>query len=78
MDFKSLRIAFALLLPLLWVDGVWATPCADTYYELTTQAEVDALGQTGCISVSDIVYFRFAGHYRSDVLRRFVYVLGRW
>ena len=51
MDFKSLRIAFALLMPLLWADGVWATPCADTDYDLRSQAEVDALGQTGCTSV---------------------------
>ena len=27
MDFKSLRITFVLLLPLLWVDGVWAFDC---------------------------------------------------
>ena len=55
MDFKSLRIAFALLLPLLWVDGVWATQCPDTDYILTSQAQVDALGQTGCTSVSGYV-----------------------
>ena len=52
MDFKSLRIIFALLMPLLWVDGVLATPCADTDYDLRSQAEVDALGQTGCTSVT--------------------------
>ena len=55
MDFKSLRIAFVLLLPLLWVDGVWATQCPDTDYILTSQAQVDALGQTGCTSVSGYV-----------------------
>lgn len=51
MDLKSLRIAFALLLPLLWVDGVSATPCESTSYDLTSQAAVDALGQTGCTAV---------------------------
>jgi len=48
MDFKLLRIAFVLLLPLLWVEGVWAVECPQTDYRLTTQAEVDALGATGC------------------------------
>ena len=52
MDFKSLRIAFALLLPLLWVEGVWAEDCPHSNYELTTQAQVDALGATGCDTVS--------------------------
>ena len=39
-----------VLLPLLWVDGVWAEQCAEPFSNLTltTQAEVDALGQTGC------------------------------
>jgi len=45
-----------LLLPLLWFDGVWAEPCEKTNCYLYPRAEVDALGQTGCISVSDIVY----------------------
>ena len=52
MDFKSLRIVF--LLPLLWVDGVWAVPCQfnDRYgVLLTEQSEVDALGATGCTNV---------------------------
>ena len=52
MDFKLLRIAFALLLPLLWVREVWAVDCPQEDYELTTQAEVDALGATGCDSIS--------------------------
>ena len=30
---------------------MWATQCANTNYDLRTQAEVDALGQTGCTSV---------------------------
>jgi hypothetical protein len=51
MDFRSLRIAFALVLPLLWAEGVWAVDCPQSNYQLTTQAEVDALGATGCDSV---------------------------
>ena len=58
MDFKLLRIAFALLLPLLWVEGVWAVVCPQEGYELTTQAEVDALGATGCDSISGHLYIR--------------------
>ena len=45
-----------LLLPLLWVDGVWATPCADTNYDLNSQAEIDALGETGCTSINGFLY----------------------
>ena len=52
MDFKSLGIVFVLLLPLLWVEGVWAVDCRRSNYELTTQSEVDALGATGCDRVS--------------------------
>ena len=48
MDFKLLRIAFALLLPLLWVEGAWAVDCAYPNYKLNFQADVDALGATGC------------------------------
>jgi hypothetical protein len=51
MDFKLLRIAFALLLPLLWVEGVWAEDCPDKNYDLKYQREVDALGETGCTTV---------------------------
>ena len=40
------------LLPLLWVEGVWAFDCASTNYDLNSQAEVDALGATGCDRVS--------------------------
>jgi hypothetical protein len=32
-------------------DGVWATPCASISYDLNSQAEVDAFGQTGCTIV---------------------------
>ena len=41
-----------VLLPLLWVEGVWAVDCPDTNYNLSIQAEVDALGATGCDRVS--------------------------
>ena len=40
-----------LLLPLLWADGAWAAECEQTNYDLNTQAEVDALGASGCDSV---------------------------
>ena len=42
MDFRSLRITFALLLSLLWVEGVWAEDCPNNL-ELTTQAQIDSL-----------------------------------
>ena len=42
----------SVLLPLLWVEGVWAVECPDTNYNLSIQAEVDALGATGCDRVS--------------------------
>ena len=56
MDFKSLRITFALLLPLLWVEGVWAVDCPQSNYELGSQADVDALGATGCDRVSGYLF----------------------
>ena len=37
-----------ILLPLIWVEGAWALDCPDDNYVLNTQAEVDALGATGC------------------------------
>ena len=37
-----------VLLPLLWVEGVWGVDCASPDYDLRFQAEVDALGATGC------------------------------
>ena len=40
-----------LLLPLLWADGAGAAECSQNSYFLDTQAEVDALGATGCDSV---------------------------
>ena len=45
-----------VLLPLLWVERVWAVDCPQSNYELTTQAEVDALGATGCDSVPGYLY----------------------
>ena len=41
-----------VLLPLLWVEGVWAVACPQSNYDLSTQAEVDALGATGCTEVT--------------------------
>ena len=41
-----------VLLPLLWVEGVWAMDCADYNYNLNSQAEVDALGASGCDRIS--------------------------
>ena len=49
-----------VLLPLLWVEGVWAVDCASTNYELASQAEVDALGATGCERVSGYLYINSA------------------
>ena len=45
-----------VLLPLLWVEDVWAANCASTDYELTDQTEVDALGATGCDRVSGYLH----------------------
>ena len=45
-----------VLLPLLWVEGVWAVDCADTDYYLQTQVAIDDLGATGCDAVSGNVY----------------------
>lgn len=45
-----------VLLPLLWVEGVWAVNCASTNYELTDKTEVDALGATGCDRVSGYLH----------------------
>ena len=56
MDFRSLRITFALLLPLLWVEGVWAVDCPSEDYDLNSQAEVDALGAAGCDRISGYLY----------------------
>ena len=51
MNFRLLRIAFPLLFTLLWVDGVSAVECASINYYLQSQADVDALGATGCDTV---------------------------
>ena len=47
-----LKALSLLLMSLLWAEGAWAAECAQTDYDLYTQAEVDALGATGCDSVS--------------------------
>ena len=39
-----------VLFPLLWVEGVWAN-CPNFFETLHSQAEVDALGATGCSRV---------------------------
>jgi len=41
-----------VLLPLLWVDVVWAVDCPSESYALVTQADVDALGSANCDTVS--------------------------
>ena len=40
------------LLPLLWVEGVWAVDCPSASYQLTTQADVSALGAANCDTVT--------------------------
>lgn len=40
-----------LLVPLSWTEGAWTVNCASTSYDLHSQAELDALGATGCDSV---------------------------
>jgi len=40
------------LLPLLWVEGVWAKTCSSYSYELESQGEVIALGNSGCTIIS--------------------------
>ena len=37
-----------VLLPLLWVEGVWAVECNAYGYQLSEQRDVDAIGETGC------------------------------
>ena len=44
-----------VLLPLFWVGGVWAVDCPRDYY-LESQAEVDALGATGCDRILGSLY----------------------
>lgn len=58
MDFKSLRITCALLLPLLWVEGVWALPCLSKNYYLNSQADVDRLGAAGCTRIKGDLVIR--------------------
>ncbi|MDC3405483.1 hypothetical protein OAY01_03150 [Luminiphilus sp.] len=41
-----------------WTGWAAAAACSSTNYDLNTQAEVDALGATGCDSVSGTVYIR--------------------
>lgn len=47
-----------ILLPLLWVEGVWAFECARAYYEMRVQDDVDELGFTGCTRVSGDLVLR--------------------
>ena len=49
-----------VLFPLLWVEGVWAVDCPQPNYELTTQAEVDALGATGCTEVTGSLLIQYS------------------
>ena len=41
-----------------WTGWAVAAACSSTNYDLNTQAEVDALGATGCDSVSGYLYIR--------------------
>ena len=41
-----------------WTGWAAAAACSSTNYDLNTQAEVDALGATGCDSVSGYLYIR--------------------
>ena len=47
-----------VLLPLIWTEAAWTADCAATNYELNTQAEVDALGATGCDRIWGRLYIR--------------------
>ena len=41
-----------VLLPLLWVERVWAVDCPSGSYQLTTQSDVSALGAANCDTVT--------------------------
>ena len=49
-----------VLLLLLWVEGLWAVDCPQSNYTLSSQGDVDALGATGCDSVSGYLYIGHA------------------
>ena len=49
-----------VLLPLLRVERVWAVDCPDTNYDLSSQAEVGALGSAGCDAVLGDLWIRFS------------------
>ena len=66
-----------VLLPLLWVEGVWAVDCASTNYYLNSQAEVDALGATGCDRIEgDLVILQSSGITNLDGIANITSVEG--
>ena len=52
---------------LAWTGWASAAPCSSTNYRLTTQAEVDALGVTGCESVSGYLYIQGASNSLTSI-----------
>ena len=56
-----------VLLPLLWVEGVWAVDCPDTNYDLRTQAQVDSFVATGCDTISGSLIIASNSYYRANL-----------
>ena len=56
-----------VLLPLLWVEGVWAVNCPDTNYDLRTQAQVDSFVATGCDTISGSLIIASDSYYRANL-----------
>ena len=71
-------VTLLLVLPLLWANDAWSAECAQTNYSLTTQAEVDALGATGCDRVLGFVYVGGQQFYNLDGLANLTRVDGDW
>ena len=55
-----------VLLPLLWVEGVWSVDCPQENYTLRTQAEVDALGAIACDHIVGRLHVTFSTHSDSS------------
>jgi len=66
-----------VLLPLLWVDVVWAVDCPYTSYSLSYQSEVNALAATGCtVVLGDLTIINSSDIYNLDALTSIVEVGG--